>query len=243
MTTRTADSSQLVYARIAGALYILTIVIGMVSVILVGSRLIVPGNDDMTTQNIMTNELLFRSGIVATLVMYAGVLGLSAALYVVLEKVNRGLALLAMLMRSAEAIVGTATALFGLTALVLVNGERHSTVIDTQQLNAMVGVALDVQAAGLDLVLFLVGLGGTVFGYLFFVSGYVPRVLAAWGIFSYLSILVLSLFGILLTESPVILETVLYAIGGAFELVFGFWLVFKGVDLTRDLNRLDRESA
>jgi hypothetical protein len=163
--------------------------------------------------------------------MYAGVLLLSAALYVVLEKVNRNLALLAMLLRSGEAIVGVAMVLLSFVVLFLLNGEGRSTAFDTPQLHALAGVFLDVRAGGLDLVLALVGLGGTVFLYLFFVSRYVPRALAAWGIFTYLSILVLAFVSILVPELPVILDTVLYALGGAFELVFGFWLVFKGVDL------------
>ena len=231
MTNPTADSSQLVYARIAGVAYILIIVIGVLSGTLIDSKLIVPGDDGLTARNIMDNELLFRIGIIGALVMYAGVLLLSAALYVVLEKVNRNLALLAMLLRSGEAIVGVAMVLLSFVVLFLLNGEGRSTAFDTPQLHALAGVFLDVRAGGLDLVLVLVGLGGTVFLYLFFVSRYVPRGLAAWGIFTYLSILVLAFISILVPKLPVILETVLYALGGAFELVFGFWLVFKGVDL------------
>ena len=87
----------------------------------------------------------------------------------------------------------------------------------------------------MDSVLLLIGLGGTVFGYLFYVSRYVPRALAVWGIFSYLSILVFALTGILKPQSPVILETILFALGGTFEMVFGFWLVFKGVDLHAEI--------
>jgi hypothetical protein len=91
-------------------------------------------------------------------------------------------------------------------------------------------VLLDVRAGGLDLVLVLVGLGGTLFGCLFLVSRYVPRTLAAWGIFAYSSILGLAFVRILVPALPVLVEIVLYALGGAFELVFGSWLVLKGVD-------------
>jgi hypothetical protein len=191
----------------------------------------VPGDHGATARHIIANELLFRIGIIGVLVMYAGVLVLSAALYLVLEKVNRALALLAMLLRSGEAIVGAAIMLFGFVALLLFSGEARSTAFDTEQLHALAGVFLDVRTAGLDLVLILLGLGGTVFCYLFFVSRYVPRVLAGWGIFTYSSMLVLAFVSILVPNHPVILETVLYALGGVFELVFGFWLMFKGVDL------------
>jgi hypothetical protein len=54
---------------------------------------------------------------------------------------------------------------------------------------------------------------------------------AAWGIFTYLSMLFLGLVSILFPNHPLMLEVVLYGVGGSFELVLGLWLVFKGVDL------------
>lgn len=231
MIDRTADSSQLVYARVAGVAYILIIVIGVVSGTLIDLKLVVPGDESLTARNILADELLFRIGIVGALVMYSGVLVLAAALYVVLEKVNRNLALLGMLLRSAEAIVGSALVLLSFVVLSLLNVEGRSTAFDTPQLHALAGVFLDVRAGGLDLVLVLIGMGGTVFGYLFFISNYVPRALAAWGIFTYLSILVLASVRILVPKVPLVFEIGLYAAGGAFELVFGFWLVLRGVNV------------
>jgi hypothetical protein len=226
-----ADSSRLVYARIAGVAYVLIIVIGVVSGTLVDSKLVVAGDAGSTAQNIIANELRFRIGIIATLTMYAGVLVLSGALYVVLEKVNRNLALLGMLLRSAEAIVGIGTVLVGLAVVVLLSGAGGQTTFDAEPVHALARVLLETRSAGLDVVLFLVGLGGTVFGFLFFVSRCVPRPLAAWGILSYFSILLLSVVSILAPQSPVMLEIVLYAFGGAFELIFGVWLVLKGIDV------------
>jgi hypothetical protein len=43
--------------------------------------------------------------------------------------------------------------------------------------------------------------------------------------------LVLALVSILFPSHPVMLEHVLYGVGGSFELLFGLWLLFKGVDL------------
>jgi hypothetical protein len=224
-----APSTRLSYARVAGVAYILIIVIGLLSGTLIDSKLVVPGNDALTARNIIANERLFRIGIAGAVVMYAGVLVLSAALYVVLEEVNRPLALLGMLLRAAEAVVGLGTVILAFAPLALF-GPGDRPMAPTMELwYALAGVSADVKNAALDLILFLVGLGGTVFSYLFFVSRYVPRALAAWGIFSYSSILVLALVSIMVPAFPVIVEAVLYAMGGAFELAFGFWLVFKGV--------------
>lgn len=67
--------------------------------------------------------------------------------------------------------------------------------------------------------------------YLFYVSKYVPRILAGWGIFTYLSMLILSTVSILFHNHPEMIEIVLYSVGGLFELIFGLWLLIKGVNI------------
>jgi hypothetical protein len=231
MISRTAEASPLMYARIAGFAYLLIIIIAVLNVHFVESKLIVPGNDAATANNIMANDLLFRTGIAGVLIIYASVVVLSLALYVILKTVNRNLALLAMLLRTGEAILGCATVFFSFMVLLLLQGKGNSTVLGTEQLQALIGLFLNMRTAGLDIVLIFVGLGGTVFCYLFFKSKYVPRLLAAWGIFTYLSMLMLSFVSILLPNHPAMIETVLYALGTLFELMFGFWLLFKGVNV------------
>jgi hypothetical protein len=89
-------------------------------------------------------------------------------------------------------------------------------------LQALVGLFLHVRSAGLDVVLIFIGMGGTVFCYLFFISKYVPRILAAWGMITYLS---------LSTDLPESVKMVFYAPGGLFEIIFGMWLIIKGVNV------------
>jgi hypothetical protein len=216
-------------ARVAGLAYVLIIVLAILKVNFIESNLIVSGNDAATTNNIMANELLFRIGVVSEIIMFVLVVVLSLALYVILKTVNKNLALAALFFRFGEAIMGVVvTVLSGLIPLLLLNSEA---VFETEQLQVLVGLFLDVRIAGLDIILIFVGLGGTVFCYLFFTSKYVPGILAAWGIFTYLSMLFLSFVSILFPNHPVMIETVLYTMGGFFELIFGFWLLFKGVNV------------
>ena len=212
------------YARIAGAAYIVIIIVALVSVAPVESKLIVAGDDTATAGNISGHDLLFRLSIIGTITIYVSVVILSWALYVILKPVNKNLALLALLLRSAEAIVGAATALISFVVLLLVQGNG-----DPEQLHALVGVFLNVRTAGLDVVLIFIGIGGTLFCYLFFASRYVPRALAAWGMFTYASMFLLAVVSILVPDHPVMLENVLYGVGSAFELAIGLWLLIKGV--------------
>jgi hypothetical protein len=178
MTTSTIDKSQRQAAKVAGLAYVLIIILSMLKLIFVGN-LIVPGNDAATTNNVTANELLFRIGVASDIIVFLLVVFLSVALYVILKTVNKNLALLALLMRFGEGIIGgVVTVLSGLIPLLLVNAEAGFA---TKQLQALVGLFLDLQNVGLYIVMIFMGLGGAVFCYLFFKAKNIPRILAAWG--------------------------------------------------------------
>src|SRR5215210_4949370 len=65
MTTRTAETSPLVYARVAGFLVILLVFLGPFSQLYVPSTLIVPGDATATADNIRASGWVFRLGIVS----------------------------------------------------------------------------------------------------------------------------------------------------------------------------------
>lgn len=231
MTHPTADTSQRNAAKIAGLMYVFIILLGVLKVSFLEPALIVPGDASATVSANDSSELLFRIGIVSEISMYVFVVLLSLALYIILKPVNSNLALTALFLRFGEGIIGAViTVISGLIPLLLIN---DAAGIETEPLQALVLIFQNVRIAGLDIVLIFIGLGGTIFCYLFFISKYVPRLLAAWGIFTYLSMLILAVISILFPAHPVIIETVLYAPGGLFELIFGLWLLTKGVNIQR----------
>ncbi len=232
MENQITDTSMQKAAKVAGLTYVLIIILGVLKVNFLEPTLIVSGNDTQTANNIMANELLFRIGMVIEIIMFILVLFLSLALYIILKTVNKNLALAALFLRFGEGIIGVLVAvLSGLIPLLLLSTE-NTTAFETEQLHSLVGIFLNIRTAGLDFVLIFIGLGGTIFCYLFFKSKYIPGILAAWGIFTYLSMLILSLISILFPNHPEIIETIFYSLGGLFEVVFGFWLLFKGVKIS-----------
>jgi hypothetical protein len=217
------------YARIAGLIYIIVILLGIISVNGIESSLIVPGNDATTYRNIIENELLFRIGVFSEVFMYLLVVLLSWSLFIVLKSVDKNLALLALLLRVAEAIVGAATILLsGLIPVLLI---KIDNIFSPEQIQTLVKLFLDVRQSGLDIVLMFIGVGGMIFCYIFFKSNYVPKFLAGWGIFTYLTMFLLSLTSLLLPNIPETIKMSLYAPGGLFEIIFGFWLLLKGINL------------
>jgi len=218
-----------IYARVAGLAYIAVILLGIFSVSYIDTNIIVPGNDAATVNNIQTNELRFRISVLSEMVMYVLVVLLSLALYVILKSVNSNLALLALLWRLGEAIVGVGVAVLGgFVPLLLL---KHGEAFEAGQLQMLAGSFLDIRNAGLDVVLIFTGVGGTLFCYLFFRSRFIPRILSVWGMFTYLSMLILAVTGILVPNLPESIKMGFYVPGGLFELTVGLWLLVKGINI------------
>jgi hypothetical protein len=213
--------------RVAGLTYILIIIVGVLKVNFIEPSVIVKEGYGLVN-NILANEFLFRIGIACETIMYILVIVLSLALYIILKPIDKNLALSALFLRFGEAIIGvTLTIISGLIPLLMLNAD---SVIEKEQMQALIELFLNVRIVGLNIVLIFIGLGGTVFCYLFYRSWLVPRMLAVWGIFTYISMLMLGLISILFPNRPDMIETVLFSLGALFEVIFGFWLLLKGVN-------------
>ncbi len=231
MKYETSDMTQQKAARLAGITFLVIIIIAIINVSFIDSKLIVPDSSAATVKNILGNGFLFRLGISSILLMYVSVLVLAFALYVLLKRVNKNLALLGLLLRSSEAILGAVTALFSIVIMLLLNGENYSTIYGEGQLQTIIGLLLNLRTASMDIVLIFVGLGGTIFCYLFLKSNYIPRIVSVWGMFTYISMVTLAFISILVPDHPAIIEMILYGLGTLFEITIGLWLLVKGVKI------------
>lgn len=236
MNTANIETSLIVYARLAGLAYVLIILIGIFSVSYIETSLVVAGDDAATVNNLLANQLRFRIGVLSEILMFVLVILLSLALYVILKRVDKNLALLALLWRIGEAIIGGGVAvLSGIVPLLLLNRE---SALNAEQLQPLVGLFLAVRGAGLDVVLIFVGVGGTLFCYLFFKSKLIPRILASWGMLTYLSMLILAIVSILVPDILESTKMIFYAPGGLFEIIIGLWLLIKGVKIEQISSRI-----
>jgi hypothetical protein len=68
-------------------------------------------------------------------------------------------------------------------------------------------------------------LGATLFYYLFFKSGFIPRALSLWGLIAALLAVIGTLFGLLGYDVPI----VVFLLSLPFELTIGVWLIVKGI--------------
>ncbi|WP_186755950.1 DUF4386 domain-containing protein [Echinicola salinicaeni] len=224
--TRVSTASNQKVARIAGLAYVLVILIGIFKVNFIEPVVVSHGTTELEA-SILANEFLFRIGIACETVMYLVVLVLSIALYILLKPVSKKLALSALCFRFGEAIIGTVSIILsGLIPLILLN---KGPALDDSLLQTLIEVFINSRITALNIVLIFIGVGGTIFCYLFYISRFVPRILAFWGIVTYASMFILGFLNIITPERPDMIESILFSTGALFEIVFGIWLLFKGI--------------
>jgi hypothetical protein len=216
------------YARLAGFLYLAIIVSSLLSLLLVEGRLVVDGDWAATTQRIAADQTLFRAGLVYDLVMFASVIALAWALFVLLRGVDRNRALLALLWRMAEGVVGAVTVLLGALVVLLVGSQDAEATLEPTQLHAMVHALLTAREIGFDVAVFFLSLGTIVYCRLLYRSRYVPRMLAGLGIVAFVLMLVGTAVGLLLPQLKD-LTMASWAPGIVFEATIGVWLLLNGI--------------
>ena len=212
-------------AKIAGVMYLLALVTATFSEFYARGQLTMSGD----AGSIATSERTFRLGVVGDLITTASVVVLLLALYVVLKSINRHLALLAAFWRLVECSIFAAIALNDFVALRLLDGGDGLSAFDPKQLHALTRLFVDVHGAGYLMGLAFFSLGSTTFAYLWFKSRYIPRALAAWGIFA--SALVgIAALAIMVFPGLADMVTPAYFVPiFIFEVTLGVWLVTKGI--------------
>jgi hypothetical protein len=195
----------------------------------VRGSLIVADNAVATAQNIMAHKLLFRLGIVSELVTFATDVTLITALYVILAPINRHLALLAAFFRLVAETVAVMMAAHSFDVLRILGGAEYLRVFEADRLAALARLSIGAHGSTFNVAFVFLGLGSTVFGYLWLKSKYVPKALAVLGIVASF-LLAAGTLAILIVPS---LQTILYPAYLVpmffFEVGMGVWLLVKGL--------------
>jgi hypothetical protein len=164
-------------ARFAGFLYLMIIVFGIWAEVGVRSGMVVPGDAEITADNIAASPGLFRAGFMADSIMVLCDVGLAVLLYLLLKPVGLVLSLTAMCFRLAQAVVLALNLLNYYGAMLFLNSPGHAAVFETNQLNTMAAFYLNLHSHGYDLGLLFFGVHCLLLGYLIFNSRYIPRIL------------------------------------------------------------------
>lgn len=214
-------------ARVAGLLYILSSLFGMVRLIYVPNVLFVHGNAAATASNIAGHELLFRFGIVSYLVCNALWIFVMLALYRLLNGVDQALAALMVILSLMVTPISFVNIANDIAALLFARGADFLSVFDKAQREALVMLFLNLHHQ-LDLAWELLGVSFIPFGLLVYRSRFLPRILGVWLMIASFAYMALSLTGLLFPgyEDKVIrfAQPVLFA-----EVAIMLWLAIMGV--------------
>jgi hypothetical protein len=218
------------YARIAGVLFLISLVAGGFGEAYVPSKLIVGADAAATAANIKNFDFLYRLGFASFLIESLCDITLVLIFYALLKPVNKHLSLLAAFF----GLVGTAlfafAELFYFAPLLIMGGTGYLKTFPPDQLNALVLLSMKFYGyAGMIFTAYY-GMSWIVRAYLIFRSGYLPKFLGV--------LMLIGGIGFVVRNFALILKPA-YASDGLLMLMFpgGLvltgWLLVKGVDVAK----------
>src|SRR4030066_1615945 len=216
-------------ARLAGLLYLLLIITGAYCVMYLPSQIIGRGDAVTTAKNILSNEFLFRTGIISDIISSTIFVFLVFVLYRLFKQVNERQAKLMVALVIAQIPAVFIMEAFNITSLMILKGEILKTFELTQRQDlAMLFLKINDYVVS-TLVIFW-GLWLFPLGILVYGSRFLPRFLGVWLIINGFALLVLSFTGLLLPQyKDMVFKIAFPAMLG--EVAFMLWLLIKGAKL------------
>lgn len=234
MTLSTNKISLRSAAMIAGLSLLIMAIAAPFAELYVLPKLIVSGNAEETTKNILMNPALFRAGVFGYLIAFTCDILVAWALYILLEPVNASLSQLTAWLR----LVYTVIALFALTNLVsilrLLNTPDPLISFESDQFYSEVNLSLRAfkNVWGFGILFFGLHLG--LLGYLVFRSNYIPKILGVLLIISGSGYLINGLKPFLFPKSSI--DFAMYTFYG--EVIFMLWLIIRGSRIIETDNKI-----
>lgn len=223
------ESSPQLYARIAGILYLVIILMGIGAEALVRNKLFVSGDANATANNIMNADFLWKMGITADLIMHICDLPVMIILYYLLKPVSKKLALLNLSFNLIQTAVLVLNKLNLLAALFFLGDAEYLKSFTPDQLHTLSYLSIKLHDFGFGIGLIFFGFVCLLEGYLIFRSVYFPKTIGVLMTVAGICYLTNSFVLILAPQfsSIALLMPCLLA-----ELSFSLWLIFKGVNLS-----------
>ena len=164
-------------ARVAGVLYALLVVVGLIGLMYLPSFFIVRGDAAATAKNILTSELLYRTWVAVDLAGNMLFIFVVLALYQLLKEVNRVHATLMMVLALVSVPLSLVNTVAMTAPLVLLSGADFLAPLDQHQLEALAYAFLRLRGQGIIVASAFWGLWLLPFGLLVYRSGFIPKII------------------------------------------------------------------
>lgn len=227
-------------ARIAGLFYLLQIPLGVFGIMYIPKALIVPGDWQQTSDNILSNEFMFRLSMVSAIL--CAFVTVITAIYIrkVLAPVNPRYAKAIYVFALLVVPITLINELSNAGVLLLVKHSLGSQAFTPSQIQELVSVLLSVHAFGMQLIGIFFGLWLLPMGYLVITSTYIPRIIGYFLLLTFVGYILDFVFFFLLPSVPVVLSEFTW-LG---EVMMVSWLLAKGVKeeaFSKHMKELGRE--
>lgn len=231
MQESTVEQTQVFYARIAGFVYLLLIVMFMSGEFLI-SGILGSGNFAAAAHNAVSSERLYRIALALQVMTPLCTIVLAYALYVTVKPVNERLAHMALFFRLGETFIGAVVMIFSFNKLGIYMSSDAASGFGAEQWQALMTMTRNSHLVGFNTATLFFSCGSILFFSLFLKSGYLPKVQAGFGIFASILVVLTSLAGLVFPEYGNIVQLGFVPMFIS-EIVTGLWLLSRGVKVGR----------
>lgn len=232
MTDRVTQAWPRLYARIAGALYLIVIIGGTFAELFVRARLVVPGDAAATAHNIHVHELLYRLAFVVEVFYCVCNVPLILILYNLFKVVNKNCAMMMVLFACVADAIESVGLLAHLAPLKLMGDEHYLHAFTAEQLEAAAYFSVQLFEQGFAVSLVFFGFDCLTMAYLIIHSRFLPRIIGV--------LLAIEGLGYLLNSFSLFLSPALqarifpyFSATAVAEVALCLWLLVIGVNVQR----------
>jgi len=216
-------------ARIAGILYLLIAITGGFGIMYVPSSIIVPDDATTTANNLINSEFIYSLSILSNLISQALTIFLVLTLSRLFKDINPKLTKYMVTFVLVAVPISFLNVLNLAAAQMFVGGAEFLQVFETNQLNSLALVLLNLYEYGIAVVGIFWGLWLFPFGMLIIKSKFIPKIIGIFltiGCFAYL---IDSFVSILLPEYKESVSAIIMIPLAIGEFSTILWLLIKGV--------------
>ena len=217
-------------ARIAGILYLINAITATIGIMAIPGKLIVQNNIAETTKNILSNEFLFRFGILNSFASQIVFVFLGLSLFSLFENVNKNLSRSLLALVIASVPIAFYTIFNQLEAFEILNNNL-GTSLEHAKMQELAMIKLQTYQNGIVLIGIFWGLWLIPFGSLVYQSGFIPKILGVFLIIGGITYLIDVTAFILFPKLHDITKILVAVISSIAELSMVLWLLIKGIKL------------
>ena len=216
-------------ARIAGILYLLIAITGGFGIMYTQSNILVPNDATATASNITKAEFTFQLSIFSNLISQALTIFLALTLARLFKDVSPKLTKYMVTLVLVAVPISFLNVLNLVAAQMFVGGADFLNVFDTNQLNSLALVFINLYQFGISVVGIFWGLWLFPFGMLIIKSKFIPKIIGIFLVIGCFAYLIDSVISILFPEHKTTISSIIMLPLALGEFSAILWFLIKGV--------------